>query len=175
MKSSRPRLARRVGIGVAAASVVAGALAWQAAPSGATQTVHEIDFGSNGPTPSSVTINSGDSILFKNDVDQTASMPVLGTVGGTVSDVTITISGATQKPFVLARGQEATVGSYQTGNRPLVVKYSADYDSTRAAGILPGPKQATGGTIVVQPSRIGPPGHGPGPGPDALPAGASTG
>lgn len=161
----RRKVRRRLGIGVAAAAIVGGVVAWQAVPSSATPTTHTITFTNSGVSPSSVTIKSGDSLLFKNSVDPTASVPVLGTATGALRTVTVTVSGASQQRFTVQRGDQVKVGPYWAGDTALVIRYSATYRTTMVAGLLAGPSSTTNGSITVQRSPFSAPRNsGPGSG-----------
>lgn len=183
MQSTRPRWVRRVGIGAVAASVAGGAIAWQAAPSGAAPTaaavrapqVHRIDFQADGPTPATLTIDSGDSLVFRNDVDPADSVPVLGEASSMLSNVTITVSGATQTPFTLEPGQEARVGVYRSNGTQFVVHFTGGYSSTEVGGAIQGPTKQTVGTVVVRASRMAASHRPLGLGPDLLPVRAEIG
>lgn len=165
--TARRTVRRRLGIGVAAAAIVGGVVAWQAAPSSATPSTHTITFTNSGVSPTSVTIRSGDSLQFKNNVDPTASIPVLGTATGALRSVTVTVSGAAQQRFTVQRGQQIKVGPYWAGNTQLVIKYSATYNTTLVAGLLAGPSSTSSGSITVQRSPFSAPGN-PGPGSGAV-------
>jgi hypothetical protein len=152
-----PRVSRRTALGVVAVAAVGAGVAWGVAPSSAAPqpaATPKISFTGNGATPSSLSIRYGQKVVFENDVDPSANVPVLGTVTGALKSVTITVSGATQKPFTLAPGQQATVGPYFSGNQPVVVHYTSNYNSTMVAGLLPGPKATKAGTLTVAASPL---------------------
>jgi len=155
-----PRVSRRTALGVVAVAAVGAGVAWGVAPSSAAPhpaaaaATPKISFTGSGATPSSMSIRYGQKVVFENDVDPNANVPVLGTVTGALKSVTITVSGATQKPFTLAPGQKATVGPYFSGNQPVVIHYTSNYDSTMVAGLLPGPKATKAGTLTVAASPI---------------------
>jgi hypothetical protein len=165
-----PRVSRRTGIGAVAVAAIGAGVAWGVAPSSAApqpaSTTPTISFTGSGATPSSIVVRYGAKVVFENDVDPSASTPVLGTVSGVIKSVTVTVKGVTQKPFTLAPGQKVTVGPYFSGNQPVVLRYSAGYSSKMVAGLLPGPSSTQNGTLTIAASPIA---HQP------LPNGATAG
>ncbi len=172
-----PRLSRRTALGVVAVAAVGAGVAWGVAPSGAApqpaaaSATPKIAFTGSGATPSSLSIRYGQKVVFENDIDPTAKTPVLGTVTGALNTVTVTVSGATQKPFTLAPGQKATVGPYFSGNQKVVIRYRSNYDSKLVAGLVPGPSATKSGTLTVAASPIS---RAPVPGNAKVPSAASV-
>ncbi|HVX43006.1 MAG TPA: hypothetical protein VHC49_03950 [Mycobacteriales bacterium] len=110
---------------------------------------HTITFTGDGPSPANVRIHDGDRIEFRNDVDPSAGVPVLGPATGALSSVSVTVSGATSGSFTLERGKSAVVGPYHSGTKDLVADYDSTYSSRLVLGALPGPSEQTGGTVTV--------------------------
>lgn len=110
---------------------------------------HTVTFTGDGPSPASLSIHDGDRIEFRNDVDPTTGVPVLGPAAGALSSVSVTVSGATTGSFTLDRGRTAVVGPYHSGSKDLIAHYDSTYSSQLVLGTLPGPTEQTSGTVTV--------------------------
>jgi hypothetical protein len=110
---------------------------------------HTITFTGDGPSPATVRIQDGDRVEFRNDVDPSAGVPLLGPAAGALSSVSVTVSGATSGSFTLERGKTAVVGPYHSGTRDLVADYDSTYSSRLVLGALPGPSKQTTGSVTV--------------------------
>jgi hypothetical protein len=144
-------------LGIAAAiAIPTGTTAFVAAgPASATDPTAHVSFTANGVQEQSLTIKPGTDVVFSNDIDPT-QVTILGPITGLLHSVSVTVTGATQKPFVLDRNQEATVPAYSAGNQPFVIDYAATYKAT-TLGILPAPSPKTfHATITVTPSSSSP-------------------
>jgi hypothetical protein len=82
----------------------------------------------------SVSIAPGTDVVFVNKIDPTQSVPVLGGLTGALHSVSVTVSGATQKAFTVARGQQQTVSGYSSGSTPFVIHFNAVYQATDLLG-----------------------------------------
>lgn len=150
------RLRRALPFGAVAALILAAVVIWHPGSSGATDTheagvSHQLSFTGDGPSPSALHIADGDTINFSNDVDPSARVPVIGLVTGVLSDVSVTIAGATVGDFTLDRGQSAVVGPYHAGSTQRTVPYTVTYTSRYVAGLIPGPSRTISGTITIDP------------------------
>lgn len=160
MRGRAARWVRWLGMATAIA-VPTGATAFLVAgPASATDPTAHVTFTAKGVVQQDLTIKPGTDVVFANDVDPSQGVPILGTVTGLVRSVSITVTGATQKPFELQRNQEATVPAYTSGSKPFVIHYSATYQATDLLLNDPNTKTVTG-TITVAaspPTSTGPTG-----------------
>ncbi|HEY9389030.1 MAG TPA: hypothetical protein VIR27_04560, partial [Mycobacteriales bacterium] len=137
------RLARRiVPLIVGAAVAATSALLLSGSPASATDQV-TVSFTSDGPSPASVTIQPGDQVTFRNDVDPDGQT-LLGVVTGAVKSVTIDVANASNPGFSLTPGQSRTL----TYSSPVHTTYTATYRTTTLL-LLPGRAMDTTGTLLV--------------------------
>lgn len=154
MRGRAARLVRWLGI-AAAIAVPTGATAFVVAgPAGATDPTAHVSFTANGVGDKSLTIKPGTDVVFSNDIDPT-QVTILGPITGLVHSVTVTVTGATQKPFELKRNQQATVPAYSSGNQPFVIHYDATYEAT-TLGLSDPSSQTFHATITVAPNSSSP-------------------
>lgn len=115
-----------VGLGVASAfftSSPAGAAPSAVQPPPSPQT-HTIEFTDNGPVPSSLKINAGDTVNFVNHLSQSGSIPLLGGILRNVQGAAVEVSGASSSPFTLQTYGSSVPLTYST---PTTANYDAAY------------------------------------------------
>jgi hypothetical protein len=134
-----------VGGAVAVTSVVL----LSGAPATATAKTVTVSFTADVPSPSSVTISPGDTVVYRNDVDP-ADGGLLGSLTDPIKSVTVTVTNAAQSPFDLEPGQARAL----TYTQPVVTTYTADYRTTTLL-LLPGRTVTTTGTVTVKSSSTG--------------------
>lgn len=116
------------------------------APATATAKTVTVSFTADGPSPSSVTISPGDTIVYRNDVDPQGG-GLLNAVGGVIQSVTVTVTNAAQSPFDLRPGQSRSL----TYTQPVATTYVGTYQP-KLLGLLPGKAVTTTGKVSVKDS-----------------------
>jgi hypothetical protein len=154
MRGRAARWVRWLGM-AAAIAIPTGATAFVVAgPASATDPTAHVSFTASGVAQKTLTIKPGTDVVFSNDIDPT-QVTILGPITGLVHSVSVTVTGATQKPFVLQRNQEATVPAYTSGSQPFVIDYKATYTATTLG--LPDPTTKTfNAEITVSPNSSSP-------------------
>lgn len=164
-KTTRRIVPLLAGAAVAVTSVV---LLYEGSATASAKTV-TVSFTADGPSPASVTLNPGDTVIYRNDVNPN-DQALLGAVGGAIRTVNVEVTGAAQTPFVLSAGKTRAL-TYQS---PVAATYNANLEPTMLLGIVPGQTVTTTGKIMVKDaaSDTPPPTASPAPPPSSPAAGA---
>lgn len=133
-------------VGVSSAVILSGTSA-TAAP-----TTVNVTFTADGVSPKSVSLQPGDTIVFKNDVDANGG-GLLAPVTGVVSSVAVEVTNAAQSAFELAPGESQPI----TYEQPVSTTFTGEYQPRGLLGGLLGQKVETQGTVEVQSDSSGAP------------------